>query len=61
MSEPIANVDMANAWDGEEGDQWTKALYRSWMAARGLAASTIDRRLSTVCRPGPIAHLGGAQ
>ncbi|HZN15997.1 MAG TPA: class I SAM-dependent methyltransferase [Acidimicrobiales bacterium] len=23
MSEPIANVDMANAWDGEEGDQWT--------------------------------------
>ena len=27
----------------------------------GLAASTIDRRLSTVCRPGPIARLGGAQ
>ena len=24
MSEPIANVDMANAWDGEEGDQWTQ-------------------------------------
>ena len=24
MSEPIANVDMANAWDGEEGDQWTR-------------------------------------
>src|SRR5258706_6366569 len=23
MSEPIANVDMSNAWDGEEGDQWT--------------------------------------
>src|SRR3954468_8478780 len=24
MSEPIANVDMANAWDGEEGEQWTQ-------------------------------------
>src|SRR5437879_7589796 len=24
MGEPIANVDMANAWDGEEGDQWTQ-------------------------------------
>src|SRR5712691_1552040 len=24
MSEPIANVDMAHAWDGEEGDQWTQ-------------------------------------
>src|SRR5438874_1979251 len=24
MSEPIANVDMADAWDGEEGDQWTQ-------------------------------------
>src|SRR3954471_12426338 len=24
MSEPIANVDMANAWNGEEGDQWTQ-------------------------------------
>src|SRR5437879_10450145 len=24
MSEPIANADMANAWDGEEGDQWTR-------------------------------------
>jgi len=24
MSEPIANVDMANAWDGDEGDQWTR-------------------------------------
>src|SRR2546423_14643266 len=24
MSEPIANVDMASAWDGEEGDQWTQ-------------------------------------
>jgi hypothetical protein len=26
-------------------------LYRSWMEDRGLAASTIDRRLSTVCGP----------
>ena len=24
MSEEIANVDMASAWDGEEGDQWTQ-------------------------------------
>ena len=24
MSEPFANVDMAKAWDGEEGDQWTQ-------------------------------------
>ena len=24
MSEEIANVDMARAWDGEEGDQWTQ-------------------------------------
>jgi hypothetical protein len=24
MSEPIANVDMAKAWDGEQGDQWTQ-------------------------------------
>lgn len=24
MSELIANVDMARAWDGEEGDQWTQ-------------------------------------
>src|SRR5437763_6882843 len=24
MSELIANVDMANAWDGEEGGQWTQ-------------------------------------
>ena len=24
MSEEIVNVDMARAWDGEEGDQWTQ-------------------------------------
>jgi ubiquinone/menaquinone biosynthesis C-methylase UbiE len=24
MSEELANVDMARAWDGEEGDQWTQ-------------------------------------
>jgi integrase/recombinase XerD len=32
-------------------------LYRGWLDARGLAASTIDRRLSTVC--GYVAHLDG--
>jgi trans-aconitate methyltransferase len=24
MSEEIVNVNMARAWDGEEGDQWTQ-------------------------------------
>src|SRR5690348_4511258 len=24
MSDHIANTDMAKAWDGEEGDQWTQ-------------------------------------
>jgi len=24
VSEEIANADMARAWDGEEGDQWTQ-------------------------------------
>src|SRR5690348_15158986 len=24
MSEPVVNVDMAKAWDGEEGAQWTQ-------------------------------------
>src|SRR5262245_60830347 len=32
-------------------------LYRAWLDARGLAASTIDRRLSTVCGYYPFAHL----
>jgi integrase/recombinase XerD len=34
-------------------------LYRSWMEARGLAASTIDRRLSTVCGFYRFAHIDG--
>ncbi len=35
------------------------ALYRSWMEERGLAASTIDRRLSTVCGFYRFAHIDG--
>jgi integrase/recombinase XerD len=34
-------------------------LYRSWMEERGLAAATIDRRLSTVCGFYRFAHLDG--
>ncbi len=34
-------------------------LYRAYMEARGLAASTIDRRLSTVCGYYRFAHLDG--
>jgi site-specific recombinase XerD len=34
-------------------------LYRSWMDPRGLAASTIDRRLSTVCGFYRFAHIDG--
>ena len=34
-------------------------LYRAWMEQRGLAASTIDRRLSTVCRFYRFAHIDG--
>jgi hypothetical protein len=34
-------------------------LYRSWMEDRGLAASTIDRRLSTVCGFYRFAHIDG--
>jgi integrase/recombinase XerD len=34
-------------------------LYRSWMEQRGLAASTIDRRLSTVCGFYRFAHIDG--
>jgi len=61
MSEPIANVDMANAWDGEEGDQWTQfadeydASVRSiW--ARFLETDPItptDRVLDIGCGSGP--------
>ena len=34
-------------------------LFRSWMEDRGLAASTIDRRLSTVCGFYRFAHIDG--
>jgi site-specific recombinase XerD len=34
-------------------------LYRASMEGRGLAASTIDRRLSTVCRFYRFAHIDG--
>jgi integrase/recombinase XerD len=34
-------------------------LYRSWMEDRDLAASTIDRRLSTVCGFYRFAHIDG--
>ena len=34
-------------------------LYRSWMDERGLAAATIDRRLSTVCGFYRFAHIDG--
>src|SRR5256885_14167973 len=60
MGEQIANVDMANAWDGEEGDQWTQFAdefdthFRSiW--ARFLATDLIapaDRVLDIGCGSG---------
>jgi integrase/recombinase XerD len=34
-------------------------LFRAWMQDRGLAASTIDRRLSTVCGFYRFAHIDG--
>jgi site-specific recombinase XerD len=34
-------------------------LFRTWMEDRGLAASTIDRRLSTVCSFYRFAHIDG--
>ena len=34
-------------------------LYRGWMEDRGLAPSTIDRRLSTVCGYYRFAHIDG--
>jgi integrase/recombinase XerD len=34
-------------------------LYRAWMEERGLAGSTVDRRLSTVCGYYRFAHLDG--
>ena len=34
-------------------------LYRAWMDERGLAAATVDRRLSTVCGYYRFAHIDG--
>jgi integrase/recombinase XerD len=34
-------------------------LHRAWMDERGLAASTVDRRLSAVCGYSRFAHLDG--
>src|SRR5215211_2976966 len=34
-------------------------LFRGWMEDRGLAASTVDRRLSTVCGYYRFAHIDG--
>ena len=34
-------------------------LYRAWMDERGLAPSTVDRRLSTVCGYYRFAHIDG--
>jgi Phage integrase, N-terminal SAM-like domain len=34
-------------------------LFRAWMEGRGLAAATIDRRLSTVCGFYRFAHIDG--
>jgi integrase/recombinase XerD len=34
-------------------------MYRAWMEQRGLASSTIDRRLSSVCGYYRFAHIDG--
>jgi integrase/recombinase XerD len=34
-------------------------LYQAWLDERGLAASTVDRRLSTVCGYYRFAHIDG--
>jgi len=41
------------------GEQSHVELYRAWMEQRGLAPSTIDRRLSTVCGYYRFAHIDG--
>ena len=52
-------------WAGDHGLEVLQAsrphieLYRSGMEERGLAASTIDRRLSTVCGFYRFAHIDG--
>jgi len=42
MSEPIANVEMANAWDGEEGDQWTRFVDEFDTQFRSIWARFLD-------------------
>ena len=52
---PIATIFVGFPWSADVGLTVLAAtrphieLYRGWMEDRGLAASTIDRRLSTVC------------
>jgi hypothetical protein len=65
MSEPIANVDMANAWDGEDGDQWTQfadefdgqaTAANEWiMVVRESLAAGRDLPMPPPGAPGPAA------
>src|SRR3954454_11330735 len=60
MSEPIANVEMANAWDGEEGEQWTQFADEDDTSVRSIWARFLetdpiapaDRVLDIGCRSG---------
>lgn len=42
MSEEVANVDMARAWDGEEGEQWAKFAEEYDNANRSIWARFLD-------------------
>src|SRR5213076_145948 len=42
-----------------DGDTATHRAVPGWMEQRGLAATTIDRRLSTVCGMYRFAHIDG--
>jgi site-specific recombinase XerD len=59
------DLRMFFAWSAEHGLAVLRAcrphmeLYRSSMEERGLAAATIDRRLSTVCGYYRFAHIDG--
>jgi hypothetical protein len=44
---------------GMEASRAHIELFRAWMEDRGLAASTLDRRLSTVCGFYRFAHIDG--
>src|SRR2546423_15491456 len=60
MSEPVANVDMANAWDGDEGDQWTQFADEYDTSVRSIWArfletdpiAPVDRVLDIGCGSG---------